>query len=440
MPLSIPKKTVVVIGGIVVVGILFLVLLVSCVIPGLKSCTPGTQKITANLTMWGIGDTPDSYKDIIANFAKSYPEVKVDYRSFSNDDEYHRAILEALAVGKGPDIFEIKNNELPEQYNKIAPLPSTVLPLVQVQRLFPRIVEESFAPQGTVYALPLSIDTLALIYNRRLIDQAAVTVPATWEDFKDIIPKLSLITSGKKVTRAAIALGGSESNVDHATDILNLLMFQSGTQMISSDFKSATFATPEGVNALSFYTQFTNAGSPYYTWNPSMPNSLDSFSAENTAMIIDYASAIPLIKSKNAFIDIGIAPVPQPKAGIDRPISYGNYWGYTVSKQSANQDIAWRFIVAMTTSETNANSYLQKTGKPAALSSLLKGSYLNDPELSVFSRQALIARSWPEVNIARITQIFSDAIDSVNANQATPQKALSTAQDQITQLMSHAVF
>ena len=437
---SIPKKTIMVIGGVVIVLVLFFVLLFSCIIPGLNSCSVGPQKITADLTMWGVGDTPDTYKDIIANFGKSYPEVKVVYRSFSNENEYGNALLEALATNQGPDIFEVKNNQISEQYNKIAPLPSSVLPLIQIQNLFPRTVEENFAPQGTVYAIPLSIDTLALIYNRRLIDQAAVTVPATWEDFKDVIPKLSNIGSDKKITQAAIALGGSEKNVSHATDILSLLMLQSGTQIVSSDFKSATFATEEGTNALNFYTQFTNARTPYYTWSTSMPNSLDSFGAERTAMIIDYASAVPLIRSKNAFLDIGIAPVPQPKAGIDRPIAYGSYWGYTVSKQSKNQDIAWRFVTAMTTNEVNADLYAQKTGKPPALSSLLKGKYLNDPKLSVFARQALIARSWPEINARKITQIFSDMIDAVNANQATAQMAISTAEDQVTQLMSHTAF
>lgn len=436
----IPKKTLVVIGGVVGVVLLLLILLFSCIIPGLRSCSTSTQTLSANLTMWGVGDTPDAYKDILANFSASYPDVKVVYRSFADEATYQRTLLEALAANQGPDIFEVRNNEVAEQYNKIAPLPSTILPFVSVQNLFPRVVEQNFAPQGTVYALPLSIDTLALIYNRRLVDQAAVTVPATWEEFKDVIPKLSSVKNNK-IDQATIALGGSEKNVHHAADILSLLMLQSGTQMVSSDFRSATFGSTEGTNALSFYTQFANAASPYYTWNASMPSSLDSFGAEHTAMVIDYASALKAIRAKNAFLDIGIAPVPQPKAGADRPIAYAHYWGYTVSRQSKNQEAAWRFIVAMTTDPTNAESYVKRTGEPPALSSLLKSSsYLNDPELSVFARQALIARAWPEVNAERITQIFSDMIDAVNANTISPEQALGSAEDAVTQLMAHAAF
>lgn len=438
---SIPQKTIVVIGGLVVLLLLFFLLLSSCIIPGLKSCNVATQKVAASLTMWGVGDTPDAYKGAIDAFRANYPSVSVDYRSFTDESAYRSTLLNALAAGQGPDIFEIRNNEVAEQYHRVAPLPSSILPLVTVRNLFPRIVEEDFAPQGTVYALPLSIDTLALIYNRRFVDQAAVEVPKTWEDFKDIIPKLSAIDNAKRITQAAIAMGGSEKNVNHASDILSLLMLQSGTQMVANDFKSATFASEEGVNALAFYTQFANAASPYYTWNSSMPDSLDSFSTEHAAMIIDYASSIPLIRAKNAFIDIGIAPVPQPTAGVDRPVAYGTYWGYTVSRQSKHQDIAWRFIVSLTTNASIANTYAQKTKKPPALSSLLKSPpYLNDPELSVFARQALIARAWPEINAEKVTQIFSDMIDAVNANRVSPTQALGTAEDQITRLMSHAAF
>lgn len=434
---ALPKKTIVVIGGIAIVVLLVLVLLGTCALPGLKSCNKANTKtqVSATLTVWGVGDTPDAYKPAIDNFKAQYPSVNVTYHAFDNEADYDQALLEALAANQGPDIFEIRNNDLPAEYNKIVPLPSAILPLIQVRTLFPTTVEADFAPQGTVYALPLSIDTLALIYNRRLLDQAAVNVPQTWEDVQNAVPRLATISqSSKAITQAAIALGGS-GNVDNASDIMSLLMLQSGTPMVASDFKSATFATPEGVNALTFYTQFANAANPVYTWSAAMPSSIDSFSAEHTAMIVDYASAIPEIKAKNAFITIGVAPVPQPKAGLDRPITYPSYWGYAVSRQSANQNLAWQFIVSMATNPTVAESYLKAADKPPALVSLIKGDYLNDPDFSVFAKQALLARSWPEIDPAAVANAFDAMIDTVNANQDTPSNALSTAENRVTQLM-----
>lgn len=438
-----PKKTAVIVGGAVAFVVILLGLLFTCAIPGLQSCTTANKRtnVTGTLSIWGVGDTPDAYKAAIDNFKKQYSGVNITYRAFDNAADYQRALLDALAANQGPDIFEIRNNDVPQQYNKIVPLPPAVLPLVQVRTLFPTTVEADFAPQGTVYALPLSIDTLALIYNRRLLDQAAVAVPQTWEDVQSAIPRLAAINpSTKAITQAAIALGGSNTNIDHATDILSLLMLQSGAKMVSSDFKSAMFASSEGVNALAFYTQFANAANPSYTWSAAMPNSIDSFSAEKTAMIVDYASAIPRIKTKNAFMTLGIAPVPQPKAGVGRPIAYASYWGYAVSRQSKNQTLAWQFIVSMTTNTTVAEAYLKLAGKPPALVSLIKGDYLNDPDFSVFARQALVARAWPEINPAAIQTIFSQMIDAVNANQATPSNALSTAESGVTQLMGQNNF
>ncbi len=433
------SKPQIIIFAIVLVIVLFFALMFSCVIPGMQRCVnPGVQ-IEGELQFWGIGDEQAVYEPIFNGFKKSYPKVEIKYRSFNDETEYERALVESMAQGKGPDVFMVLNSAVPNNTGKISPMPETLVPFVQLKSLFPKVVEQDFAPQKIFYGLPLSIDTLALIYNRNFIDQAAVQIPKTWEDFQAVTKKLTVIDSSKKIVRAGAAIGGSKKTISVAPDILSLLMLQSGTKMVSSDFKSATFASTEGKDALRFYTQFSDGTTDTYTWNETMPNDLDAFAQERVAMIFNYASSIPEIQKRNAFIDYQIAPVPQPKSGTTA-IAYPNYWGYTVSRQSAHPDIAWQFILFMTTDESSVRSYIVKTNKPPALDNLIRSEYINNPELGVFARQALIARSWPQINNIAIGEIFSNMIEAVITNQDTVNSAINKAQEEVSRLINQRAF
>lgn len=419
-------------GSILLVFILIFV----GVIPGLRKSEQASIK--ANLEFWGLYDKDAAYTQAIQSFKNKYPDVFIKYKQFNNLDEYKRALLEAFAINKGPDILMIQNSALPNEINKISPIPATKFSLVNLDNNFPQTVRYDFAPQGNIYALPLSIDTLALIYNRDIIDGAAIQLPSNWEEFQKIIPKLVKFDQNRKISQAAAAIGSSNKNIDNGTDLLYLLMMQTGTKMVSDDLKNATFGSTEGNNAFSFYTKFANGATNTYTWSPTMPNSLDVFANGNAAIIFNYSSSIKDIKAKNSFINIGVTEMPQPKEA-KKVVNYAKYFGYAVSNQSKNKDIAWEFIISMTTDMQNAQNYVKTTGKPPALRSLIN-QYLSDPDLNIFAKQALTSRSWLQINESEIASILSEAIDFVNYNQKEPGIALSDAQSKVTKLMNERAF
>lgn len=433
------SKPQLIIIGVIAFIVIFFALVFTCAIPGLQKCNVAPTKIEAKLQFWEIGDLPDSYKTALDYFKTVYPGVSITYKNFFSEREYNSALLEALAVSQGPDIFAISSRDLPKNINKISPLPKTKLSIIQLRDLFPQTVEQDFAPQGTIYALPISIDTLALFYNRDIFDQAAIQVPTTWEEFQETVQKLVKLGQGKKIMTAGAAIGGSEATINQAVDILNLLMIQTGTQMVSQDLKSSKISSKEGIDALRFYTQFADPRNSSYTWNDSMPNAIDSFSQGGVGMIFEYASSIAKIREKNAFINMGIAQTPQPK-NATKSVAYANYYGLAVSRQSKNANLAWDFILSLTTKKENVKSYLDYTKKPPAQKPLILSEYVNDPDFSVFAKQALIAHSWPQVNSGEIKNILNQAIQLVISNQKTPEQALKEAEQAITSLMSKSAF
>ncbi len=429
------RNQIIIIAGIGIF-VLLLVLMLLGVIPGLKGSgdvfnfQTGRQ---AELKFWGVFDDVSVIQPVISEYSQINKDVRIDYRHFDDATVYEKELVNALATGKAPDILMFHNTWLLKHYDKILPAPENTFSLSQLQQLFPTIVEQDFALDGKVYSLPLYVDTLALLYNKDIFDAKAIALtPSNWNEFQTLIPQLRLINQLNQIIKPAVAIGGSEKSINYASDLLNLLMMQFDNQMINIR-NSVNFGT-KTLGAFDFYLQFANPSSPYYTWNDNLLYSIDSFAQGSTAIIFNYASQIPLIKDKSPFLNLGISAMPQlVDAAQGQPVNYANYWGLAVSNQSKNSLSAWNFIVSVTTNPKIAEIYLKASNKPPALRSLIE-KYKNDPQLGVFAKQALSARSWPQPDNTEVKQFFSDMIESVLNGRLSAKNALTQAENEINDL------
>jgi hypothetical protein len=267
-----------------------------------------------------------------------------------------------------------------------------------------------------------------------LLNQAGVALPPkNWDEFQKIIPQITKFdATTKKISLAGAAIGASNKNIDRAADLLYALMLQTGTKMTTEDFSEAAFASKEGESALNFYAGFANPKNSYYTWNSEMPNSLEAISGGQTVMIFNYGSALQTIRSRNPLIDLNAVSLPGPKNATQN-ISYPNYWGLAVSKQSKNQSLAWDIIIAIAGDKNNARIFMERSRKSPALLELIAETSA-DPNLAVFAKQALTARSWPKTNSRAVDQIFSEMIEAINGGAKT-NEALKQAEKRVTELM-----
>ena len=100
--MSLSRNQIVVVG---VTGlILFLgVLIFLGVIPGLR--TERDPSLEGELTFWGIEEY-EIFRDQISAFTGVHPKVKINYEQIDAGN-YETKLIDALAAGRGPDIFEI---------------------------------------------------------------------------------------------------------------------------------------------------------------------------------------------------------------------------------------------------------------------------------------------------------------------------------------------
>lgn len=414
---------------IMISGALALIVIVFVLFKFLGSKAPAGVPVT--LTVWGM-DSPAAFKATINGYKTLRPNVTVNYTQVSASG-YDNTILKALASGKGPDIFVIGNHDVLNRGSLLSPAAPAQVSLANIQSVFPQAVIQDFVLDGNIYALPLYMDTLALVYNKQIFDQAGIaTPPVTWQDVLDLVPRLRILDASGQINRAAIAIGGSEKSVTHATDILNLIMLQNGVTMAADDGKPS-FSSGSGSSlALRFYLQFADAASPAYTWNDSMGMSLESFASQRAVMALAYKSDISEIKKQSPFLDFGITAAPQISA--DYAVNYPSYRGLSVWTGSKSKSWAWDFILFASTNSSAQGGYLTATGRAAALRPLITAQQ-RDPDLSVFAKASLTARSWKMGDYDRIKTIFSNAIQNVQSGARTLDAALKDAEAQVNQIL-----
>ena len=88
----------------------------------------------------------------------------------------------------------------------------------------------------------------------------------------------------------------------------------------------------------------------------------------------------------------------------------------------------------MTTDEITAENYLIVSKRPPALRTLIQ-KYADDPNIGVFAKQALTAKSWLKPDPEKVKAIFSQMIQAVVSKQLETYDALSQAERAVSDLI-----
>jgi multiple sugar transport system substrate-binding protein len=431
-------------------------------------CAPVVKKYKVDLEVWGALDDSDAYNEIFKDYRDLNPNVGTITYKKQRIETYEKDLIDALASGKGPDIFLIHNTWLPAFANKVAPAPKEILTEQKFRQDFVDVAADDFVAEGNVFAVPLSVNSLALYYNRDLFNAAGITAPPrTWGEFLVTVEKITRVNALGEISPSGVAMG-TAGNINRSTDILGMLMLQNGTQMRDASGRADFGRSEVAKKALEFYTSFAKNGASNYTWNPQLHYSVDAFSEGTLAMMLNYSWQIPVIRSKSPKLNFSVAEVPQVSPGS--PVNYANYWAYAVSSNKVivpdtkNKMLpvtnemrvaeAWKFLTYLTTKAEMQNAtgtsattavkkpvstidpaekYLEKTQQPAARRDLIE-KQKNDVDLGVFAKSNLTAKSWMQIDPVATEAIFAEMISTVNRGAASAAEALSIAAERVKKL------
>lgn len=164
------------------------------------------------LSFWSWLPTTDQSEEMIAEFEKQNPDIKIDYTRTEQSD-YFEKLQVAMASGTGPDLFGLTTGTMTEQY---APFAEDMSGLGDEywsdwkDTISETAVEQCTTEDGTVAGMPLLVAGMTdLLYNKTLMDECGIEkVPTTYEELKDAAAK------AKEKGYVCVAAGASDDWVN----------------------------------------------------------------------------------------------------------------------------------------------------------------------------------------------------------------------------------
>ncbi|TSC65879.1 MAG: Uncharacterized protein CEO22_320 [Candidatus Berkelbacteria bacterium Gr01-1014_85] len=421
--------------------------------PTARTTTNTLNRDPNKLIIWrpaGDLDNGQAFNKIIADWKVKNKEKVIDYQVVPAYLDYEATVVEALAAGKGPDIWEIRQDALPRHRDKLAYLNQNSGQIALIKKIFSPVVAQDLIKNNRLYGLPWGLDPLVVVANSDLLSKAKVQkVPTEWTAFAKLASQLTIQEDGQ-ITRPGLALG-SISNVDRASSILQLLMLQLGAKPTDLAQQQATFHLPQndsdgklyypGLDALKLYQTFGQPDSLYYSFNRELSYSNQLMVEGRLPLAFNFLSSVPQLKKVEPKLRLTVAPAPQfslkkipvedKPAEVSEPVHLVRYPILVASKppqamsqanRVAKADLAFDFLL-FATSEQNAGNLARANG-------------LISPYLSSNSQLARYAQSFYKgVNPGTVEQIITELGQQVIEQGVDPGQALDEAAARVSQVL-----
>ncbi len=413
----------------------------ACIIFGIAVFTlsknSSNGELSANLLVWGtveqqVFDTALKNSSLNKNKNIRVLYVKKDQATF--DAEF----VEALAEGKGPDIVILREDYIHKHRTKLFTIPYANYPERTFKDTFIEEGELFLSPEGVV-AFPFMVDPLVMYWNRDMFTNNLISQPPQyWDEIYGLIEKMTKRDTSANVLESAVAFG-EWRNITNAKEIVSMILIQAGTPITARSGTGVTsvltglfnYPVAPGQSAMNFYTQFSNPTSPSYTWNRSLPSSINMFLAGNLATYIGFASEVFSIQQKNPNLNFDVTYVPQIR-DTNKKAVFGHMYVLALVKQS--QQIAGGFVAATAFTEATAIQSLEAvTNLPPVRRDLLSQKP-GDAYRAIFYNSALMSKSWIDPDPTKTSVIFRDMIESVTSGRSRLGDALGQANSELEAL------
>jgi ABC-type glycerol-3-phosphate transport system substrate-binding protein len=438
-----------------------------------KVVTAGASGPTP-IRIWRLNQDADPIRGVIDSYNQQVPTVKVSYVRGSADT-YEIDALQSIASKKGPEIWSIPNTWLGDQSDHLVAVPNTFFwpakaksgpsPADRIKAIYPPgIAEQLISPKGNVYGLPTNVDTLKLYYNPNFfatrlndfqnslganysdsifkpVDQLLGHPPTTWDELLQQLKYLNKKNAKGDLVYSGIALGTAD-NIPYANQILQLLMFQNGTDVISSDHTRAAFSLPittpagsivrPGEKSLDFFTSFSDPAKDNYSWSPSFPQALDAFAQGNVGMVIAFTEFGRDVATKYPDFQFSSAPVPQISS-TQPAVNFIQFKVETVTAAGSSPSISFE-VLKQYADINGADSLSQEQSLRSPFTETLQQDISNNGDF--MSRQILTGRAVFEKSRTRFDAAFHDAIVDVSQNHISSAQAIDKAANTINGILS----
>ncbi|BBN94852.1 putative maltose ABC transporter, periplasmic component [Deinococcus grandis] len=330
-------------------------------------------------------------------------------------------LLKTAKQGKGPDVIVT----LPQDRIGQLAQAGVIEPLTRTARRseFDQTTIRALTVGGKLYGLPMFAESVALVYNRKLVP----TAPATWADFLKV---------AKRNTDASAGRYGFLTDLSNA--YMNYGFFSAYGSYVFGDQDGTLDVRDIGLNnsgarkALSLMNdlRFKDRLVPADMTGDKVKA---AFLKGNAAMIV--TGPWDMGDIKKAGITYGITSVPMPPGATGKWSPFVGVQGVVLNAYGTQKDLATQFAEGLVTSVAQL-SFNQAGGRiPVNIGVRMRLG--GNPIVAGFGR--IISGGTPMPNVPAMGQVWGPWSDAVNASVQKPAQDYATLLDTAVKAMQKTI-
>lgn len=312
--------------------------------------SPDPANLSAELTWWDTSDATNegpAFKELISRFNEEYPDVTINYQSVPFGEAQNKFKTAAESGTGAPDILRAEVAWVPEfaSLGYLYALDGTAL--LEEEDDFLETPLSSNVYDGKTYGVPQVTDTLALLYNKEIFEEAGIEEPpTTWAEVED-------------ASRTIKSEAGVDGIYLHAQGYFMLpFMYGEGGDLLDVENEAITLSAEENARGLTIAQSMVKSGVAAKTvaGDDSYGTMMTLFKEGKVAMIINGPWEVANISgdpSFGGFENLGVAPVPAGSERAGAPVGGHNYVIWS-GMDEAKADAAIAFVDFMSSAESQA--------------------------------------------------------------------------------------
>jgi len=335
---------------------------------------------TGELSLLYMGDATqqETFQSLFDEFQSSHPDITLNANGIAAGDwaTFGNTVSTRIAGGERADIISVatEGQRLMSSKGLFEPLDD----LIErdsaetddfYDTIHPNLVnwlETYGSPDGSTYFVPGGYNTVVMYLNREVFEAAGVELPEddwTWDEFRSIAETI------KEETGAFITTAGAGFPFGQ---ILPWLL-TNGASTLSEDWSTATFDSPEAVEAAEFVKALVDD-----ELVPQPGGEFDGatqYQRGSLATLTGGRYTLPDVRRMEMVDKTKIVNFPN-NAGPGSPIGWD---GWSIFKASENKEAAWTFLKWLMSVE--ASEYYAEQGGtnvPVREDVAASGSFLDD--------------------------------------------------------------
>ncbi|MGW8976115.1 extracellular solute-binding protein [Streptomyces platensis] len=384
-------------------------------------------ELSGTVTFWDTSNDAEkaTYRKLAEGFQQQHPKVRVKYVNVPFGDANAKFKNAAGGNSGAPDVMRTEVAWVADFANLgyLAPLDGTPA-LDKTDDYLPQAVG-STKFKGKTYAAPQVIDTLGLFYNKKLLKDAGVEVPKTFDELAKAAKKIKAKTGA-----TALYLRGDDSYW------FLPYLYGEGGDMVNARDKVVEIDDGAGVRAFKTIKGLVDSKAAVTDATDGQENQLKALKDGTVAMAVDGPWDIEGARAGKAFKDkknLGVAPVPGGSTAQGSP---QGGWNLSVYAGSKNLRASYAFVKYMSSAKVQ-----QETNEKLSLLPTRKSVYevpaVKSNEMVQFFKPAVdgaVQRPW----IAQGNSLFEPVkvqMNKVLTGASSPEQAAKATGDAYRKLL-----